>query len=341
MPRGPRGDGQAQSGGGPKGDGRSVAPCVPRPTSPGPAGNLPGCYPPRVLQPIFVGDVHGCADELESLLDRAEAAFGAAFALWIVGDVVNRGSGNLRALRRVRELVSAGRGHYVLGNHELNLLRIAAGLAEPAPLDTVTDVLEAPDAADWIDWLRRRPVAITGQLGSQPFVMVHASVHPDWGLDEIERRASQITQRLGSESLREAESFLAGNPVEDEALDTLLRFTCCRSAGERGSWATDTPEVAPPGYRAWHEVWSERRHGYGIVCGHWALQGLYVARGLRGLDTGCVHHGRGRDGGLTAWVPELDREEFFPPHDEAFWRVPARRVYYAQRDSLGSGGISN
>jgi len=294
-----------------------------------------------VLQPIFVGDVQGCADELETLLGRAEAKFGTAFALWIVGDVVNRGPGNLRALRRVRELVTAGRGHYVLGNHELNLLRIAAGLAEPSPLDTITDVLEAPDADDWIDWLRRRPVAITGELGSQPFVLVHAAVHPDWGIDEIAHRASQVHQRLGSGSWREAESFLAGNPGDDETLDALLRFTCCRSADGGGSWAAEVPDLAPPGYRAWHEVWSERGHGYGIVYGHWALQGLHVAHGLRGLDTGCVHHGRGRDGVLTAWVPNPDRDEFFTPHDEAFWRVPARRAYYAHRDSLESGGVSN
>jgi len=292
-----------------------------------------------VLQPIFVGDVQGCADELEELLGRIEATFGAGFELWIVGDVVNRGPDNLRALRLVRELVGAGRGHYVLGNHELNLLRIAAGLRAEAPLDTISDILEAPDADDWIEWLRRRPVAITGALGSHPFVLVHAGVHPDWGIDEIARRAEQVSRRLGGESRRAADAFLAGDPAEDEVLDALLRFTCCRSADAAGFWAAEVPELAPPGYRAWHEEWSDRGHGYGVVYGHWALQGLHVARGLRGLDTGCVHHGRGRNGVLTAWVPDPEAEEPFAPHDEAFWRVPARRAYYAHRDSLESGEI--
>jgi bis(5'-nucleosyl)-tetraphosphatase (symmetrical) len=294
-----------------------------------------------VLQPIFVGDVQGCADELETLLGRVEATFGTAFELWIVGDVVNRGPDNLRALRRVRELVAAGRGHYVLGNHELNLLRIAAGLCEPSPLDTISDLLEAPDADDWIEWLRRRPVAIAGALGSQRFALVHAAVHPDWGIDEIACRASRVTERLGAESWCEAREFLAGDPAEDEVLDALLRFTRCRSANGEGSWAAEAPALAPSGYRAWHEEWSERGHGYGVVYGHWALQGLHVARGLRGLDTGCVHHGRGRDGVLTAWVPDPNGEEPFAPHDEAFWRVQARRAYYVHRDSFESGEISD
>ena len=57
------------------------------------------------MQRIFVGDVQGCADELESLLQRAESAFGDRFELWLVGDLVNRGPESLRVLSRVRALL--------------------------------------------------------------------------------------------------------------------------------------------------------------------------------------------------------------------------------------------
>ena len=99
-----------------------------------------------------------------------------------------------------------------------------------------------------------------------------------------------------------------------------------------GAWSPEPPELAPPGYRAWHEVWRERAHPYGVVYGHWALQGLHVAPGLRGLDTGCVHHGRGRDGFLTAWLPDPNAAQPFDVPDERIWQVPARRPYYARRD---------
>lgn len=99
-------------------------------------------------QRIFVGDVQGCADELTELVDRARARFGDEYELWVAGDVVNRGPDNRRALELVRELVDAGRGQHVLGNHEVHLLHVALGLRDLGRNDSIGDVLGAPDAAD-------------------------------------------------------------------------------------------------------------------------------------------------------------------------------------------------
>lgn len=287
-------------------------------------------------QPIFIGDVQGCADELEELLGRAQREYGDAFEAWVVGDVVNRGPYNLRGLELVRELVDSGRGRFVLGNHELNLLRIAAGLREPSPLDSVGDVLDSPELDAWIEWLRSRPLVERGRLGGQDFAMLHAASHPDWSLEELVERARLAEARLAAPKRRDAYSFLAGDPGRDPDLDTLLRLTGCRSAGTDGGWSAEPPELAPKGQRAWHDLWSERGHDWGIVYGHWSLQGLHVARGLRGLDTGCVHHGRGRDGYLTAWLPDVEGETPFSVPDTRFWRVRARRAYYIRRDAAKS-----
>ena len=46
------------------------------------------------MQRIFVGDVQGCSAEFVELVNRATDAFGDEFALWIVGDLVNRGPDN-------------------------------------------------------------------------------------------------------------------------------------------------------------------------------------------------------------------------------------------------------
>lgn len=284
------------------------------------------------LRPLFIGDVQGCADELDEMLARAAERFADAFTLWSVGDLVNRGPDNLRALHRARERVEAGRGHVVLGNHELNLLKVAAGHRSLSPLDSIGDVLESPDLDDWIDWLRRRPVALTGRLQDQPFAMVHASVHPDWDLAELEQRVARVHDRLAGGTRRDAEAFLAGDPADDPDLDTLYRVTSGRSTAPGGAWCSEPPSAAPAGHRAWHEEWSERGHDYGVVYGHWALQGLHVAEGLRGLDTGCVHHGRGKQGFLTAWLPRPEEARPFSLPDRDFWQVPARRAYYARKD---------
>jgi bis(5'-nucleosyl)-tetraphosphatase (symmetrical) len=285
---------------------------------------------------VFVGDVQGCADELDELIERVDAAFGRACQIWLVGDLVNRGPFSLRVLRRVRELERAGRAVCVLGNHDLHLLRVAAGLARPGPFDSIEEVLAAPDADDWIEWLRRRPLAATGELGAQPFAMVHAAAHPDWGLAELERRARAVEARLGAADREVALRLLSADAARDPDAATLARLTSCRSVGPAGTWSSETPELAGAGYRAWHAAWAERHHAYGVVYGHWALQGLHVADGLRGLDTGCVHHGRGHVGELTAWVPDPARERPFAVPDSDFWQVRARRSYYARRDAASA-----
>jgi bis(5'-nucleosyl)-tetraphosphatase (symmetrical) len=286
-------------------------------------------YPARV-QPVFVGDVQGCGDELEEVVRRADAAFGTDWALHLVGDLVNRGPANLRVLSLVRERRERGRADVVLGNHDLSCVRLLHGLRQPGPHDTVRELLERPDADEWTEWLRRLPLVVSGDVEGHRFAMVHASVHPAWTLEMLEREARGVEALLGGSDRATALELLAPSGRHDHARDVLGRLTRCRSVGREGSWSSELP--APPGTTAWHEPWAAKRHDYGIVYGHWALQGLHVAPKLRGLDTGCVHHGRGHDGFLTAWLPDLRAEDPFAVPDSQFWHVPARRRYYPDDD---------
>ena len=229
-------------------------------------------------------------------------------------------------LRRVRELVDAGRARCVLGNHEIGLLMTAAGLRALRPLDSFGDVLGASDAAEWLEWLRRRPLLELGQLGSQRFALVHAAVHPDWGLAEFEQRVRRVEARLAAPDRGEAFALLGADPALDPDRDLLGRVTQCRSVTRAGGWSSELPGGE---LEAWHQRWSARGHDYCVVYGHWALQGLHVAPRLRGLDTGCVHHGRGRDGLLTAWLPDPHAATPFDVPDGRFWQIPARRAYYS------------
>jgi bis(5'-nucleosyl)-tetraphosphatase (symmetrical) len=276
------------------------------------------------VQRVFVGDVQGCADELDELLVRVRSAFGGEFELWLVGDLVNRGPASLRVLRTVRSLVDAGRARLVLGNHELALLRAAWGQRTLAPDDTMQDVLEAPDRDEWLDWLRSWPVARVDRIGGAEFAMVHAAVAPDWTLPELARRAASIEERLRS-SRKGAANLLAADPRTDADGDALGRITRCRSVDARGRWSARAPSDDADG---WHRRWAAHGHDYGIVYGHWSTQGLHVAPGLRGLDSGCVYHGWERDGFLTAWLPASSDPAPFRTPDEAFWSVPARARYW-------------
>jgi bis(5'-nucleosyl)-tetraphosphatase (symmetrical) len=278
------------------------------------------------VQPIFVGDVQGCGAELDELLVRAEARFGADFELWLVGDLVNRGPNNLDLLQRVRERVERGRCRYILGNHEIALLRSALGLREPHPLDTFDDVLDDPQLHDWIEWLRRRPLVECGEIGGRPFAMVHAAVGVDWGLDEVKARARGVEAWLGADDADRAEALLRADRDDHPHADDLALFTRCRSVGRDGRWSSRDPSRPE---ELWHHRWAKRGHDYGVVYGHFAIQGLHVAPRLRGLDTGCVHQGC-----LTAWLPDPGRDDPFDLPDDGFWQADARRRYYDARGPI-------
>ncbi len=280
------------------------------------------------VQRIFVGDVQGCADELGELVARAEERFGRDFELWLVGDVVNRGPANLRVLEQVRALQVEGRARVVLGNHELSLLRVAFGQRPIVADDTFQDVLESSSADAWLEWARMLPIVESGVLGAQRFAMVHASVAPGWSLEDLAAHARRIEARL-RESRREAKRLLAARPKDDADADVLARLTRARSIDARGRWSSREPANPDD---AWHRRWAAHDPDYGVVYGHWATQGLHVARNLRGLDTGCVYHGAFGDRELTAWLPADDDATPFALPDDRFWHIAARARDSRSRD---------
>lgn len=108
-----------------------------------------------------------------------------ARASWFAGDIVNRGPQSLTTLRRLMALEE--RSVAILGNHDLHLLAVAAGVRRPGKNDTLLEVLEAPDANEIIDWLRQRPLAHleAGHL------MVHAGVLAKW---DVSKRCNSPTK---------------------------------------------------------------------------------------------------------------------------------------------------
>ncbi len=141
------------------------------------------------MRHIYIGDIQGCRKELELLLDKVRFD-PSSDCLEPVGDAVNRGPDSLGALRLLRSLGAGG----VLGNHDVHLLRVAAGRRQTRSEDTLDELLGAPDRDDLLGWLRDRPFCkeLPGVL------LVHAGLHPRWedpvrelrGIDPHERHAS-------------------------------------------------------------------------------------------------------------------------------------------------------
>lgn len=240
-----------------------------------------------------IGDVQGCWLSLQALLAEIDFRPGRD-RLWLCGDLVNRGPGSLEVLRWA---MGQGDGVVaVLGNHDLHLLARAAGVRRARKNDTLDAVLEAPDRAALIEWLRRRPMLHReGDL-----VLVHAGLLPPWTIDraeelarEVERelRGSRWTDLLGdwkraparwSDELSAAER----RALAISAMSTVRCVT--RKAGEMDRGFNGAPAEAPAKLVAWFDHPDRRSRDARVVCGHWAALGLVVRPDLVALDTGCV-----------------------------------------------------
>lgn len=81
----------------------------------------------------IIGDVHGCASQLEALLDVLGYERNGAQGPYLhpdrsaifVGDLIDRGPEQLRVLQTVKAMVDAGSARMVLGNHEFNAMAYA------------------------------------------------------------------------------------------------------------------------------------------------------------------------------------------------------------------------
>ncbi|MGL6223748.1 MAG: symmetrical bis(5'-nucleosyl)-tetraphosphatase [Steroidobacteraceae bacterium] len=247
-----------------------------------------------------VGDIQGCLDELEILLDRLR--FDATRdRLWFVGDLVNRGPRSLDTLRFVKSLGAAA--VVVLGNHDLHLLAIARGGGAWRPSDAgLQPVIDAPDADSLLDWLQARPLLHRDpELG---IALLHAGLPPQWDLQTAQACADAVQQKLAGEEAGQVYERMYGNEPDTwrDDLDgwSRLRFTinaftrlrvCDARTGRMALKFKGPPANAPADTQPWFRIPWRRSAGTRIVFGHWSALGYVDENDVLGLDTGCVWGG--------------------------------------------------
>ena len=243
-----------------------------------------------------VGDIQGCAPSLKALVKKIPKKSNMIF----LGDLVNRGPDSLGTLRQLKSLQESGRAECILGNHDLHLLAIDAGLRNTKGLDTVDAILKAPDRKELIHWIRNRPMA----LSNGKVLTVHAGVLPQWDLQQTIECAQEVEKALRSKFYKDFLANMYGNTPNKwsnslkgyERLrlitNALTRMRFCTPSGQMEFESKEGLENGPKGYIPWFNVPKRKTADTLVYFGHWSTLGLLRRRNVIGLDTGCVWGGK-------------------------------------------------
>jgi bis(5'-nucleosyl)-tetraphosphatase (symmetrical) len=258
-----------------------------------------------MMKTYVIGDLQGCAHEAGLLLERiaADAQAMKDARILFVGDLINRGPESLAALRRMKALSESSGGHVeaLLGNHDLHLLAVAAGVQKASRSDTLDEILEAPDCEELIAWLRRRPLA----MFVDAHLLVHAGVPPQWSAEQTMQLAAEVEAVLRGDGWVEFLAQMYGNEPDrwDDSLTGIERLRCIVNAltrmrlcwpDGRMDFMHKESDKGPEGSSLlpWFDVPGRRTAGVTVVFGHWSAMGLVLRPNLVGLDSGCVWGGK-------------------------------------------------
>ena len=204
---------------------------------------------------VVVGDVHGCATELEHLLKEVAFDADAGDELALVGDLVRKGPDSKRvvqiAMRHRARCVRGNHDHYVIVDPEHNHLGLS-----PAELEFLA---EMP-----LSWMFDFGPDRGGEV-----LMVHAGVVPGVALDKHDPMDLMTMRNVVVEVVGEGSGGGEGEREAD------------RERRRRGTPRND--EGVP-----WAPAYGGPTH---VVFGHDAVRKLQLCAHATGLDTGCVYGG--------------------------------------------------
>lgn len=244
-----------------------------------------------------VGDVQGCYHSFRDLLEHIDFD-SSRDRLWLVGDLINRGSGSLEVLRWVykhqQSIV------VVLGNHDLHAIAVAEDKVPAHKSDTLQAIFDAPDGPELLRWLRHQSMIHAGQ----GYIMVHAGLLPQWNVSKALTLGAEVEEALRSDSYLDFLAHMYGNLPDRwgdslQGMDrlrtitnALTRLRICTVDGRLDFKFNGALADIPDGYIPWFEVPERKSADTAIVFGHWSALGLQQRDNIFALDTGCLWGGK-------------------------------------------------
>lgn len=244
-----------------------------------------------------IGDIQGCYHAFQALLKRIK--FDAKVdQLWLVGDLINRGSGSLEVLRWC--YANKNSITVVLGNHDLHALVVAHGLTHAHKSDTLDALFAAEDRDVLLHWLRHQRLIYQ----EDDFLMVHAGLLPQWTVEQAVSYAAEVESALQSSDYLNFLTHMYGN-LPNMWADTLTgvdrlraitnamtRLRVCTLEGEMEFKFKGELTDVPSGYVPWFDVPTRATQEVEVIFGHWSALGLQQRANVYALDTGCLWGGQ-------------------------------------------------
>lgn len=244
-----------------------------------------------------IGDIQGCFHSFQHLLKKIQFD-PQTDQLWLVGDIINRGTGSLEMLRWAYEHRQVIR--MVLGNHDLHAITVAEGFAKAHRSDTLQAILDSSEREVLLSWLRHQPLL----YAEGDYLMVHAGLLPQWSTTAAKLLATEVETALQAANYRDFLVKMYGNQPtiwHDDLTgfdrlriitNALTRMRVCSPAGEMELKFKGELADIPPGWMPWFTAPNRQTNDVKIICGHWSALGLEIKENIFALDTGCLWGGQ-------------------------------------------------
>ena len=248
-----------------------------------------------------IGDIQGCYHAFQSLLEKIKFDV-KRDTLWLVGDIINRGSGSLEVLRWCYEHRQSLK--MVLGNHDLHALAVKHDIKKAHRNDTLQSSFDAADSDILFSWLRHQPILHTQNIAGHDYAMVHAGLFPQWTLNHAIKFAQEVESVLRVDTYNTFLTHMYGNhpKVWNDDLtgfdrlrvitNAMTRMRVCSPTGEMEFEFKGELQNIPKGYMPWFDVPNRLSQNTKIICGHWSALGLRQCNNVYALDTGCLWGGK-------------------------------------------------
>ena len=244
-----------------------------------------------------IGDIQGCFDNFKELLAKIEFN-PSKDRLWLVGDLVNRGSKSLEVLEYLISIEDSI--NVVLGNHDITLIASYYGLKKTNP--TIEPILKHKNAKKYISWLREKPfLHIDYNLG---YALAHAGIAPNFELGAAKYYNNILQQRLKSSHVKEwLRAMLSKDTpyfdphgknldIERYALSSFTRMRYCYKNGYLDFKQKGSPKnLKNPKLYPWFKCPTRIKKEVKILFGHWSTLGFLETPEVVALDTGCIWGG--------------------------------------------------